>query len=125
MTTILVVDDEPLIRDLVAALLRDEGYAVVTAADGHTALEIFRRDLPDLVLMDVMMPRLDGRTAFRAMREHADAQQIPVILMSAAAHPTELERGIAAFVRKPFDLNQLLTLVARLLGRGDAGDSVQ
>lgn len=124
MTTILVVDDEPLIRDLVAALLRDEGYAVVTAVDGHTALEVFRREMPELVLMDVMMPRLDGRAAFRAMRDHADAQRIPVILMSAAAYPTEREQGIAAFVRKPFDLNQLLSLIARLLARGGTEDSI-
>lgn len=120
MTKILVVDDEPLIRDMVAALLRDEGYDVVTAPDGHAALEVVRREAPALVLMDVMMPRLDGRAAFQAMRNHAPAKTVPVVLMSAAAHPADLDPEIAAFVRKPFDLDQLLGLIERLLADGHA-----
>jgi CheY-like chemotaxis protein len=115
MNTILVVDDEPLIRDVVVDLLRDEGYAVVTADDGHAALEMVQQEAPALVLMDVMMPRMDGRAAFRAMREHAHGDGLPVILMSAMVEPADLDSEITAFLRKPLDLEQLLALVAQLL----------
>jgi two-component system, OmpR family, response regulator MprA len=115
MNTILVVDDEPLIRDVVVDLLRDEGYAVVIADDGHAALEMVQQEAPALVLMDVMMPRMDGRAAFRAMRAHAHGGGLPVVLMSAMVEPADLDPGITAFVRKPLDLDQLRTLVARLL----------
>jgi CheY-like chemotaxis protein len=113
--TILVVDDEPLIRGVLVAVLRDEGYAVVTANDGHAALEMVRQQAPALVLMDVMMPRMDGRSAFRAMRDLAHANGLPVILMSAMARPADLDPEITAFLRKPVDLQDLLALVARVL----------
>ena len=115
LTTILVVDDEPLIREIVALLLEAEGYAVITADDGQAALEIVRQEAPALVLMDVMMPRMDGRMAFRAMREHAQGNGPPVILMSAMATPADLDPEITAFLRKPVDLDHLLALIARLL----------
>jgi CheY-like chemotaxis protein len=115
MITILVVDDEPLIRDVVVDLLRDEGYAVVTADDGRAALEMVQQEAPRLVLMDVMMPRMDGRAAFRAMRDHPHGDGLPVILMSAMAEPADLDPEITAFLRKPLDLEQLLAVIARLL----------
>ena len=115
MTAILVVDDEPTLRTILVEVLVDEGYTVVTARDGQEALEVFARDAPDLVLMDVMMPRMDGRAAFRAMREHAHGNGLPVILMSAMAEPADLDPEISAFLRKPLDLDHLLTLIAGLL----------
>jgi CheY-like chemotaxis protein len=118
MSTILVVDDEPLIRDVVVDVLRDEGYEVVTADDGYAAVEVFRHEAPRLVLMDVMMPRMDGHAAFRAMREHAQGEELCVILMSATVKPAHLDPGVTAFLRKPVDLDQLLELVARLLTAG-------
>jgi CheY-like chemotaxis protein len=118
MTTILVVDDEPLIRDVLVTVLRDVGYAVVTADDGLAALELVRQQAPALVLMDVMMPRMDGRMAFRAMRDHAPGNGLPIVLMSAMAEPADLDPEIAAFLRKPVDLEDLLALVTRLLMDG-------
>jgi CheY-like chemotaxis protein len=118
MTTILVVDDEPLIRDVLVTVLRDAGYAVVTADDGLAALELVQQQAPALVLMDVMMPRMDGRMAFRAMRDHAPGNGLPIVLMSAMAEPADLDPEIAAFLRKPVDLDDLLALVARLLMDG-------
>jgi two-component system response regulator MprA len=115
VTTILVVDDEPLIRDVLVDLLRDEGYAVVTADDGLAALEVVLGEAPALVLMDVMMPRMDGCAAFRAMRGHLQGDGLPIVLMSAMAEPADLDPEIAAFLRKPVDLEDLLALVARLL----------
>ncbi|MFN8594411.1 MAG: response regulator [Thermomicrobiales bacterium] len=115
MTTILVVDDEPLIRDALVDILRDEGYTVVTADDGRAALEMIQQEAPALVLMDVMMPRMDGRAAFQEMQAHADHGRLPVILMSAMANPADLDPEITAFLRKPIELDLLLALVARTL----------
>ena len=72
MSTILVVDDEPLIRDVVVDLLHDEGYAVVTADDGLAAVEMVQQEAPGLVLMDVMMPRMDGRPFERCASRHME-----------------------------------------------------
>ena len=118
MTTIRVVDDEPTIRALVVAVLRDEGYAAVGAADGREALAALERDGPDLVLMDVMMPGLDGPGAYLAMRTRPQGLAVPVVLMSAAIDPNRLPDGVAAFLPKPFDLDQLLGLVVRVLADG-------
>ena len=116
MTAVLVVEDEPLLRDLVAEVLRDEGYDVVTAADGREAIDALEQERPQLVLMDVMMPTLDGRAAYRAMRARPDLPAVPVVLMSAAVGPERLDPTISAFLPKPFDLDDLLALVARLIG---------
>jgi CheY-like chemotaxis protein len=116
VTAVLVVDDEPTLRTVVAELLRDEGYAVVAVGDGAAALAALAEAIPDLVLMDVMMPGMDGYAAFRAMRAHPAGAAAPVVLASAAADPRDLPAGVAAFLRKPFDLDDLLALVARLAG---------
>jgi CheY-like chemotaxis protein len=116
VTTILVVDDEPLIVDVLAEVLQDEGYDVVRAYDGHGALAAVEGDAPGLVLMDVMMPGMNGHDAYRAIRAHARGQGIPVVLMSAAVKPSLVDPGVSAFLPKPIDLDKLLGLVARLLG---------
>jgi CheY-like chemotaxis protein len=74
-----------------------------------------QQEAPGLVLMDVMMPRMNGLAAFRAMREHAQGDGFPVILMSAMAEPADLDPEVTAFLRKPIDLQLLLALVSRLL----------
>jgi len=116
MKTVLVVDDEPILRDLIVETLRDAGYAVDVAHDGATALKKVESDPPDLVLMDVMMPGMDGRAAYKAMRSRGDLPQLPVVLMSAAVQPTTLDGTIAGFLRKPFDFDALLALVASVVG---------
>jgi CheY-like chemotaxis protein len=115
---ILVVDDEPALRAVVADVLREEGYAVLTAADGRAGLAVVAAEAPDLVLMDVMMPGMDGRAAYRAMRAHPNGRAVPIVLSSAAIPPAGLDPGIAAFLPKPFDLDQLTQLVACLLSDG-------
>jgi CheY-like chemotaxis protein len=114
--TVLVVDDEPVLRTIVREILNEEGYAVIEAADGRGMLEIVERERPDLVLMDVMMPGVDGREAYRQLRSHSDHQDVPVVMMSAAVQPHGLDPSIAGFMAKPFDLNQLVELVVRLIG---------
>ena len=116
MKTVLVVDDEPVLRILVREILQDEGYAVIDAADGRSMLEVLEGVHPDLVLMDVMMPGVDGWEAYQILRSGADLPDLPVVMMSAAVPPSKLDPSITAFLRKPFDLAELLELVARLIG---------
>jgi CheY-like chemotaxis protein len=120
LKTVLVVDDEPVLRTIVREILHEEGYAVIEAADGRVMLEIMARERPDLVLMDVMMPGIDGREAYRQLRSRPEHRDVPVVLMSAGLRPIRLDPSIAGFMAKPFDLTQLVELVARLIGHPHA-----
>ena len=115
MRRILIVDDEPLIREVLAEVLADEGYAVHSAADGQEALEAIAADLPDLVITDVMMPRLSGWDLLDRVRQQHPL--LPMILISAvgqrAARPERLTDH-TAFLAKPFALDELLALITRL-----------
>jgi CheY-like chemotaxis protein len=116
--TILVADDEPEVRSLILALLEDEGYRVVVAANGRAALEVVERRRPDLILMDVMMPMMDGREAARRLHERPESASIPIVLMSAVTDDA-LQPGVQAFIAKPFDLDCLLDTIDRLLDDAD------
>jgi CheY-like chemotaxis protein len=118
--TILVADDEPEVRSLILALLEDEGYRVVVAANGRAALEAVERRRPDLILMDIMMPMMDGREAVRRLRARPELASVPIILMSAVTSDA-LQPGVQAFVPKPFDLDYLLGAIDRLLDESTAG----
>jgi CheY-like chemotaxis protein len=108
--TILVVDDDPGLRHALAELLADAGYRVEQAGDGLMALHQVARQVPDLILSDVRMPRLDGIGLAMTLAPHTPP--IPIILMSA----NPLPYGCAQpFIRKPFTLEALLTLIARTL----------
>ncbi len=107
---VLVVDDEPYIVELLDELLDDEGYHVQRANDGITALEEIEREPPDLILADVMMPRLDGLKLAAHLRDRGD--DTPIILMSAAVTPRDASY---AFIAKPFDIEEMLDLVADML----------
>jgi len=103
---VLVVDDERYIVDLLTDLLEDEGYRVISASDGLRALEIMREQHPDLLLADIMMPRLDGLALLNRVREQQ--REIPVVLMSAAVTPLTHE---VPYISKPFDLDELLEVI--------------
>jgi CheY-like chemotaxis protein len=114
---ILIVDDEPALREILAAVLADEGYAVQTAADGRSALDLITTAPPDLVITDISMPRLDGWGLLAQIRQ--DDPTLPVLLISAIC-PTLTGRPAPAydhtvFLAKPFDLEALLDLVTRLI----------
>ena|SRR5579884_879304 len=113
MTKILVVDDELTIRELLVDLLTDEGYEVVAVNNGDRALEALPREAPDLVIMDVMMPGLDGREVVRRMRRTREQAEIPVIIMSAAIAVEPPDRN-AYFLAKPFDIAELLSSISRI-----------
>ena len=115
MSTILVVDDEPGIREVIVMLLQDEGYRVLQAENGARALELLRAEQPDLLVLDIMMPVLDGFEVLRRLREMPDFEATHVILMSAAVRPTP-DYQVAAFLPKPFELDQLLQTIHELLG---------
>jgi CheY-like chemotaxis protein len=120
MKTVLVVDDEPGLRAVVRAVLGDEGYAVLEAPHGPAMLELLAREHADMVLLDVMMSGGDGREAYRELRTRADLLDVPVVMMSAAVQSDGLDPSIAAFLRKPFDLDHLLALVTNLIGPSSA-----
>ena len=116
---ILVVDDDREIRDLFEILLSDEGYHVITAVDGAQALRRARDERPDLILLDLMMPRVDGVAFSRAYREHGG--RAPVILITATA-PDHLAAvveasGVVACIPKPFDVVDVLTTIASYVHR--------
>jgi CheY-like chemotaxis protein len=115
VATILVADDESPIVDLLRDLLAEEGHTVLAARDGREALALARRERPDLVLSDVMMPLMDGIQLARTLREEPATREVVVILMSAAAAPDLASVGAVAFLAKPFALDDVTRLVARHL----------
>ena len=117
MKTILVVDDEPAILDLLTMILDDEGYDVLPAGDGMTALEVLSGTAVSLVIADVMMPRLGGVDLVRAMRARKDLQTVPAILVSAADRPSVDGLGDCVFLPKPFDVAELLDAVHHAVSR--------
>ena len=108
---ILVVDDDEAILDIVADVLRFEGYPVETAIDGVVALEVVERDRPALVLLDMRMPRLDGWGFARTLRERGI--ELPILVMTAArdAAGWAQEIGAGGYLAKPFDIDELLDAV--------------
>jgi CheY-like chemotaxis protein len=110
---ILVVEDDERIQRLVEIVLRGEGYSVLQAGDGQRALELINSERPDLVLLDLMLPVLDGWTLRRRLREEPDTAAIPVILMSAVRNLPETARelGVADYLSKPFAVDDLIRSV--------------
>jgi len=119
VTTVLVVDDEPLVRDVMSRYLEHDGHRVVTAQDGETARTLIERETPSLVLLDVMLPgRTDGLELCRWIRSTSD---LPVILLTARVEETDrivgLELGADDYVTKPFSPRELATRVKTVLRR--------
>jgi DNA-binding response OmpR family regulator len=122
---VLVADDEEDIRALVAFRLKRAGYEVITASDGEEALLLATTRLPDLAVLDMMMPKATGLEVTRSMREQATTKDIPVILLTARAQEADVARGFEAgaddYVKKPFSPQDLQTRVQALLDRSVAG----
>jgi len=120
MATILVVDDEPKITQLVRDYLERAGFAVVTAGDGREALMRARTEQPDLVVLDLGLPRLDGLDVTRQLRRDAD---VPIIMLTARDDETDklvgLELGADDYVTKPFSPRELVARVRAVLRRRD------
>ena len=116
--TVLVVDDEPRLVDVVRMNLEMEGYRVLGAFDGAEALEKLKQDLPDLVVLDVMMPEMDGFETLRRIRE---VSNLPVIMLTVRSEPADrikgLEIGADDYLSKPFDPRELQSRIKALLRR--------
>ena len=115
MKKVLIVDDEPDIVDLVALILDDEELDVLVAYDGEQALDIVREQHPDLLLTDIMMPRLDGRELCTRLKSEPSTSDTRVILMSAMHIMDPGCCGADALIRKPFDISLVSATVEQLL----------
>jgi DNA-binding response OmpR family regulator len=118
--TVLVVDDDPVIVQLLKVNFEMEGYRVLTASDGERGIERARHDQPDLVVLDVMMPQVDGLEVARRLRADPATSRLPIMLLSAKAQATDVKAGEAvadAYVTKPFDPLELLERVAKLIAQ--------
>lgn len=121
MKTLLVVDDSASVRQLLQDYLTQQGYRVVTAANGQDALYEARHSHPDLILLDIMMPKMDG---FDFLRHYRKERQTPVIVITAKEEETDavlgLELGADDYVIKPFRMRELVSRVRAVLRRGEA-----
>lgn len=113
---VLIVEDDELLRECLHDALAAEGYRVSQAADGRAALTEFEANRPDLIVLDLMMPLMDGWAFRAAQRRLAGANKVPVVILSAAYDAPERLKalGAAAVLQKPFDLERFFDLVARL-----------
>ena len=116
---VLIVDDEPNIVAALEFLLQRSGYEVMVAQNGDEALQRVESFAPDLVLLDVMMPRISGYEVCRRMRERADWKHIKIIMLSAKGREAEVSKGVSLgadlYVTKPFSNNELVGKIGELL----------
>lgn len=121
---VLVTEDDDDLRFLFSTMLELRGCAVVEAADGAAAVQLAERVCPDLILMDGSLPRLDGLSATRRIRQLNDCARVPIILITGHADPSfqaEAQRaGCDEYLLKPLDLNQLSRVLEKYLGQGQA-----
>ena len=121
MAKILIAEDERDIRDLVAFTLRFAGHEVFAATNGEEALEMAPNVNPDLILMDVRMPRMTGYEACKAMKQNPDLKDIPVVFLSAKGQESEIQQGLEAgaekYLLKPFAPDQLSAQVKEILAK--------
>lgn len=119
--TILVADDEEDLRELVTYRLSRSGYNVIGAEDGQEAFELAAERTPDLMILDVMMPKLDGYELTRRVRAEAALSSIPVILLTARSQESDIDRGFEVgaddYLKKPFNPDELVARVRAVLGR--------
>jgi len=118
--TILIVDDKASLRTMVKAYLSEQGFRVITAADGQEALFVAREAKPDLILLDIMMPKIDG---YEFIRIFSKEQETPVILLTAKLEETDkvlgLELGADDYITKPFGMREMLARIRAVLRRAE------
>ena len=124
---VLVVDDDDVIRQLITVNLELEGFEVIPAVDGQDALDKVKDANPDVVTLDVMMPRVDGWEAAERLRADPQTAHLKLILLSARAQETDIQRGerigVDAYLTKPFDPDELIDLVRRLISESGSASA--
>src|SRR5258706_15805200 len=112
---ILMVDDEPTMHAMVRATLAPHPYRLLDALDGKKGLELARSEKPDLVLLDLHMPEIDGRDVLKSLRRHPDTQMLPVILLTAETKLSDkivgFQLGADDYITKPFDVKELVSRI--------------
>ncbi|MDT8441928.1 MAG: response regulator [Desulfuromonadales bacterium] len=127
-STLLIVEDEPEILEPLAYSLRRQGYRVIEAVDGLAACRLIGNEQPDLVLLDLMLPDLDGWQVCEMLRRHPDetVAGTPLVMLTALGDPAQRRRGLAlgadAYLVKPCPIKELLQVVAELIGRNRRSD---
>ena len=123
----LVVDDSAVIRELITVNLELEGFEVATAGDGETAIDLATKIRPDVITLDVMMPRLSGFETVVRLRQDERTAAIPVVMVTGRAQAADLERGaevgVEAYLTKPFEPDALVEVVRRLAREGRGGSA--
>ena len=121
MAKILIADDEQDIRDLLTFTLRFAGHEVIAAGNGEEALHLARQENPELVLLDVRMPRMNGYEACRQLKADPALKHIPVVFVSAWGQDAEVKQGMdagaAGYLIKPFEPNMIIVKVAELIAK--------
>jgi CheY-like chemotaxis protein len=119
--TILIVDDEFGVLEVLEFILSDAGYTVVSAVNGQDALARLKETMPDLVIVDFMMPILDGNGVIKAIRSDDKLRNVPIILASALPEQTIRQRceGYNTFLRKPYRTEQLMEEISKLIAQSD------
>jgi len=121
MARVLIVEDDPTTVQLIEFLLRKNNFEVLIAQDGVEALKISREKKPDLILMDVMMPKMDGIEAIEKLQESEETQEIPIVILSALGQEMDVMRGLQAgasgYIVKPFSPQELLDEIKTRLGK--------
>ena len=116
---ILIVDDDPGIRRLLAKFLEREGFLTVLGEDGLEGVEIAKKEEPDLIIMDVVMPRMDGLTAARLIKFYKPLSNVPIVFLTAKDADKEIELAqearAAAYITKPFDIRQVIQIIKELV----------
>ncbi len=116
---VLIVDDDPGIRMLLSKFLQKEGYDVILGEDGLEGVELAKKHQPDLILLDVVMPRMDGLTAARLIKFYKPLSEVPIVFLTAkdAEKEIELAQEVRAevYITKPFDVRQVIQVVNEIL----------
>jgi DNA-binding response OmpR family regulator len=128
MSHILIVDDDSDIKNLMEFFLKKKGYEVTTASDGNKALEVLESVTPDLIIIDMLMPGMDGVRTIEEMNKSAQNREIPVIMVSGARDEMDLMKGLLQrsiqYIEKPFSHDKLLTIIEQMLQekKGEANE---